>query len=81
MKRFNTITFVDTGLITSTDIAGAVSIVAFASGADLPVGIALSETSLLSSLATAITRKIFIIFNVKQEKHDLTKFLAQSKIA
>ena len=48
MKRFNTITnVIDTGLITSTVIAGGVSIVAFASGVGLPVGTALSKTSLL----------------------------------
>ena len=43
MKRFNTITsIVDTGLITSTEITGGVSIAAFPSSADLPVGISLS---------------------------------------
>ena len=68
MKRFNTITgIVDTGLITSTVITGGISIAAFASGVGLPVGIALSGTSLLLSLATAITRKSFKIFTVKQE--------------
>ena len=74
MKRFNTITgIVDTGLITSTVITGGtggISIATFASGVGLPVGIALSGTSLLLSLATAITRKSFKIFTVKQEKHD-----------
>ena len=60
MKRFNTITgIVDIDLITSTGITGGISIVAFASGVGLPVGIALSGTSLLLSLATAITRKSF----------------------
>ena len=58
MKRFNTITgTVDICLITSTVITGGISIAAFASGVGLPVGIALSGTSLLLSLATAITRK------------------------
>ena len=56
MKRFNTITgIIDTGLITSTVITGGISIAAFASGVGLPVGIALSGTSLLLSLATPIT--------------------------
>ena len=56
MKRFNTITgIVDTSLITSTVITGGISIAAFTSDVELPVGIALSETSLLLSLATAIT--------------------------
>ena len=84
MKRFNTITgIVDTGLITSTVITGGtggISIATFASGVGLPVGIALSGTSLLLSLATAITRKSFKIFTVKQEKHDAIKLLAQSKL-
>ena len=81
MKRFNTFTsIVDTGLITSTVITGGVSIAAFASGVGLPVGIALGGTSLLFSLATAITRKSFKIFTVKQEKHDAIKLLAQSKL-
>ena len=81
MKRFNTITgIVDTGLITSTVITGGVSIAAFGSGVGLPVGIALSGTSLLLSLATAITRKSFKTFTVKQEKHDAIKLLAQSKL-
>ena len=60
MNRFNTITsIVDTDLITSIVITGGVSIAAFASGLGLPVGIALSETSLLLSLATVITRTSF----------------------
>ena len=80
MKRFNTTTgIVDTGLITSTVITGGISIAAFANGVGLPVGNALSGTSLLFSLATAITRKSFKIFTVKQEKHDAIKLLAQSK--
>ena len=59
-KRFNIITgIIDTGLITSTLITGGISIEAFASGVGLPVGIALSGTSLILSLATAITRKSF----------------------
>ena len=81
MKRFNTITgTVDTGLITSTVITGRISTAAFASGVELPVGIALSGTSLLLSLATAITRKSFKIFTEKQEKCDAIKLLAQSKL-
>ena len=81
MKRFNTITgIVDTGLITSTVITGGISIAAFANGVGLPVGIALSGTSLLLSLATAITQKSFKIFTVKQEKHNAIKLLAQTKL-
>ena len=81
MKRFNTITgIVDTGLITSTVITGGISIAAFDSVVGLPVGIALSGTSLLISLATAITRKSFTVFTVKQEKHDSIKLLAQTKL-
>ena len=81
MKRFNTITsIVDIDLIISTVIIGRVSIAAFASGVGLPVGTALSGTSLLFSLATVITRKSFKIFTVKQEKHDAIKLLAQRKL-
>ena len=81
MKRFNTITgIIDTDLITSIVITGGISIAAFASGVGLSVGIALNGTSLLLSLATAITQKSFKIFTVKQEKHDAIKLLAQSKL-
>ena len=56
MKRFNMIMdIVDTGLITSRVITGGISIAAFASVVGLPVGIALIGTSVLLSLATAIT--------------------------
>ena len=80
MKRFNTITsIVDAGLITSTVITGGISIAAFASGVDLPVGIALSGTSLLLCLATVITRKSSRTFTVKQEKH-VIKLLAKTKL-
>ena len=81
MKQCNTITYiVDTGLITSTVITGRISIAAFASGLGLPVGIALSRTSLLLSLATVITLNSFKIFTVKQEKHDAVKLLPKSKL-
>ena len=81
IKPFNTITdIVDTDLITSTVIAGGISIAAFASGVGLPVGAALGRTSLLLSLATVITRKSFKTFTVKQEKHNSIKLLAQSKL-
>ena len=81
MKRFNRITgIVDRGLITSTLITGGISIAAFASGVGLPVGIALKGTSLLLSLATAITQKSFKIFTVKQEKHDSIRLLTQIKL-
>ena len=57
-----------------------ISIAAFVSGVGLPVSIALSENSLLLSLATAITQKSFKIFTVKQEQHDAIKLLVQSKL-
>ena len=80
-KRFNTITGItDTGLITSTLITGGISIATFASGVGLPVGVALGGTSLLLSLATAITRKSFKIFSVNQGKHNSIRLLAQSKL-
>ena len=81
LKLFNAITgIVDTDLITSTVIPGGIFIAAFASDVGLPVGIALSGTSLLLSLATSITRKSFKNFTVKQEKHDSIKLLAQSRL-
>ena len=81
MKRFNTITgIVDTGPITSTLTTDGISIAAFSSSAGLTVGIALSGTSLLLSLATGITQKSFKIFTVKQEKDNAIKLLAQSKL-
>ena len=81
MKWFNTITdIVDTTLITLTVITGVISIAAFASCVVVPVGIVLSGTSPLPSLVTAITRKSFKIFTVKQEKHDAIKLLAQGKL-
>ena len=61
-------------------ITGGISIVAFVSGVSLSVGIALIGTSLLLSLATAITRKSFKTFTVKQEKHDSINLLAQSQL-
>ena len=61
-------------------ITGGISIATFASGVALPVGIALSGTSLLLSLATVITRKSFKTFTLSQEKHDAIKLLAQSKL-
>ena len=61
-------------------ITRGISITAFASGIGLPIGIALSRTSLILSLATAITQKSFKVFTIKQEKHDAIKLLAQSKL-
>ena len=82
MKRFNTITgIVDTDLITSTVMTGGISIAAFASGVGLPVGVALSGTSLLLSLTTAITRTSFKAFTIKQKKtkkHDAIKLLLKA---
>ena len=81
IKQFNTITgIVDTGLITSTVIAGGISIAAFTSSVGLPVGIAISGTTLRLSIATVITRKSFKTFTVKQEKYDSIKLLLQSKL-
>ena len=60
MKRFNTITGIFyTSLITSAVITGGISIAAFASGVGLPVGIALSGTSLLFSLCNCHNTKVF----------------------
>ena len=81
MERFNTITgIIDTNLIISTMITGVIWIAAFASVVGLPLGLALSGTSLLLSLATVITRKSSKTSSMKQEKHDTIKLLAQSKL-
>ena len=81
MKRFNTVTcIVDTGLITPTVITVEISIAAFSSYVDLPIAIALSGTRILLSLATAITRKSFKTFTLKQEKRHSIRVLAQSKL-
>ena len=69
-----------TGLIISTIITGGMFVAAFNNGVGLAVGIGLSGTSLLLSVATAITRKSTKTFTVKQEKHDSIKVLAQSKL-
>ena len=61
-------------------IIGGISVTAFATGVGLAVGIALSGTSLLLSLATAVTQRSFKIFTVKQEKYDAIKLLAQAKL-
>ena len=67
VKRFNAITgIVDTGIIRSTVIIRRISIAAFSSVVGLSVGVALGGTSLLLSLATAITRKSSKIYTVKQ---------------
>ena len=81
MKRFNMITgIVNTGLITLTVISGGISIAAFATGVGLSVGIALSGTGPILSLATVITQKLFRIFTLRQEKHDAIKLVAQTKL-
>ena len=60
MIQFNTITsIVDTSLITSIVITTGVSIAAFASGFGLPVGIALSGTSLLFFSSNSYYMKLF----------------------
>ena len=61
-------------------ITGGIYFAAFASGVGLPVGVALSRTGPLLSLATATTRKSFKIFTLKQEKQDAIELLAQSKL-
>ena len=70
---------VDTGLITSTVITEEISIAAFTSGVGLPVGIGLSGSSLLLSVATVITRKSTKTFTVKQEKHDSINFTSNAR--
>ena len=72
MELLNKITsIVDTGLITTVITEGV-------SNAGFPGGIALSGT--IFSVQTSTTRKSFKIFTKKQEKHDVIKLLAQSKL-
>ena len=76
MNRFNTTTSeLDLGLITSTVLTGENIFAIFASGVELLVG-----TSLLLSLATAITQKPFKVFTINQGKHDVIKLLIESKL-
>ena len=76
----NSILIVDTGLIITTVITGSTSIAAFASGVAIPVGIALTGTSLLLSIATTVTQKSLSAMNVKQKKHEEIRLLAQTKL-
>ena len=71
----------DTGIITSRVGTAGVSIALFWSGPGHPIDIALSRTSLLLPLATAIIGKPLKMVTVKQEKLNAIKFLAQSKLA
>ena len=64
----NSILIVDTGLIITTVITGSTSIAAFASGVAIPVGIALTGTSLLLSIATTVTRKESFSYECQAEK-------------
>ena len=75
MKQFNAITsLIGTGLVTSTGIAGVVSITAFASVAAFVVRIA------LLFLLQQQLQKHLIIFTVKQEKRDTRKLLSPRHI-
>ena len=66
MKGFNAIKGVlDTGLLTSAVITGVISTAGLEVGAGLLLGIALSLTTLLFSLAESITLKSFKIFTMQ----------------
>ena len=68
MKGFNAIKGVqDTGLLTSAVITGVISTAGFEVGAGLPLGIAVSWTTLLFSLAAVITLKSFKIFTMQKK--------------
>ena len=71
----------DTGVMTLTVGTAGISIALFRSGPGQPIDIALSRTSLLFPLATAIIGKPLKMVTVKQEKLNAIKFLAQSKLA
>ena len=81
MKRFNaTICIVDTNLITSALLLKTFPLSHLKVVFSCLFGIALSETSLLFSLATANTRTSFNIFSIMQEKHNAIKLLVQSML-
>ena len=61
-------------------ISGSTSIAAISSGVAIPIGIVLTGTSLLLSIATTITRKSLNTIRVKQKKHDQIILLAQTKL-
>ena len=76
----NSILIVDTGLIITTVISGSASIATISSGVAIPIGIVLTGTSLLLSIATTVTRKSLNAIRVKQKKHDQIILLAQTKL-
>ena len=61
-------------------ISGSTSIAAISSGVAIPIGIVLTGTSLLLSIATTVTRKSLNAIRVKQKKHDQIILLAQSRL-
>ena len=61
-------------------ISGSTSIAAISSGVAIPIGIVLTGTSLLLSIATTVTRKSLNAIRVKQKKHDQILLLAQTKL-
>ena len=80
-KRFNKIIgIVDTGLITSSTIAGGTSIPAFASDVVLPVGAILGVFGGTSFPFNDRQQKSSRRLTVKQGKHDAIMLLAQSKL-
>ena len=79
MKRLTTISnAVGTGLIATAVITGSLSIPAYASGWNLPAGMALSGMNILLSLTNAAYQRLNQLFAVKQEKHYSTKLLVQT---
>ena len=76
----NSILIVDTGLIITTVISGSTSIAAISSGVAIPIGIVLTGTSLMLTIATTVTRKSLNAIRVKQKKHDQIILLAQTKL-
>ena len=76
----NSILIVDTGLIITIVISGTASIATISSGVAIPIGIVLTGTGLLLSIATTVTRKSLNAIRVKQKKHDQIILLAQTKL-
>ena len=72
--------YIDKVLIVLSATSGGVSIISFTSIAGAPVGIASASFTLISSLTTAIVKKLLNITRNKKKKHDEILMSAKSKL-
>ena len=72
--------YIDKVLIVLSATSGGVSIISFTSIAGAPVGIASASFTLISSLTTAIVKKLLNITRNKKKKHDEILMQAKSKL-